>query len=180
MQLVVFHKPLKHFFIYETMENKHVGYLLFGVSVLIIGIIFMFKRALLSFVDASCTIAHGGEYCPMYDTITQQTYLALGIVSVLVLTSLILMFSRQTERIIIKHAPTPKSTHTLDTSTLTPDERRVVKLIVEKKALFQADLIEATGLHKAKVTRILDRLEGKGIVERKRRGMTNVVVLQHP
>jgi len=27
------------------------------------------------------------------------------------------------------------------------------------------------------MTRILDRLEGKGFVERKRRGMTNVVVL---
>ena len=40
-----------------------------------------------------------------------------------------------------------------------------------------ADLIEKTGFGKAKMTRIIDRLEGKGFVERKRRGMTNVVVL---
>tara|TARA_Y100000310_G_scaffold79304_3_gene76019 strand:- start:11104 stop:11229 length:126 start_codon:yes stop_codon:yes gene_type:complete len=31
---------------------------------------------------------------------------------------------------------------------------------------------------KAKVSRIIDRLENKDIVERKRRGMTNVVVLK--
>lgn len=36
-----------------------------------------------------------------------------------------------------------------------------------------------TGLTKVKVTRILDRLEGREIIERKRRGMTNVVILKH-
>ncbi|MEK6845043.1 MAG: MarR family transcriptional regulator [Nanoarchaeota archaeon] len=46
------------------------------------------------------------------------------------------------------------------------------------KAIFQAELIEKTKFGKAKITRILDRLEGKGFVERKRRGMTNIVVLR--
>ena len=32
---------------------------------------------------------------------------------------------------------------------------------------------------KVKVTRILDKLEGRGLVERKRRGMTNVVMLKN-
>ena len=48
----------------------------------------------------------------------------------------------------------------------------------EHRTIFQADLIEKTGFGKAKMTRILDRLEGKGFVERKRRGMTNVVVIR--
>ena len=34
-------------------------------------------------------------------------------------------------------------------------------------------------LNKVKITRILDKLEGMGILERKRRGMTNVVILKH-
>ena len=44
--------------------------------------------------------------------------------------------------------------------------------------IFQPDLADKTGFSKVKVTRILDRLEGKQLIERKRRGMTNVVVLK--
>ena len=66
----------------------------------------------------------------------------------------------------------------MDTSELRGEEKKVLSLIEENKAIFQADLIEKTGFGKAKITRILDRLEGKGFVERKRRGLTNVVVLK--
>jgi len=61
---------------------------------------------------------------------------------------------------------------------LVHQEKQVLDLVIENKAVFQADLIEKTGFGKAKMTRIIDRLEGQGIVERKRRGMTNVVVLK--
>ena len=84
------------------MENKNVGYLLLGVSILIIIIIFMFKNTLTGFVDSSCTLAHGGGYCPMYDTISQQTYLALGIIGILVIVSLVLIFSKPQTQTIIK------------------------------------------------------------------------------
>ena len=59
------------------MENKHVGYILLGVSVLIVIIVFMFQNALTSFVNSSCTLAHDNvASCPMFTTINQQTYLA--------------------------------------------------------------------------------------------------------
>jgi uncharacterized membrane protein len=162
------------------MENRYVGYLLLGISLLIIIIIFMFKSALTSLVDASCTVAHNGDYCPMYDTITQQTYLALGIVGILILVSLIFIFTKPQEKIIVKTKTVErKGKHAhLDTSDLKSEERNVLKIIQEQKTLFQADLIEKTGFGKAKMTRILDRLEGKGFVERKRRGMTNIVVMK--
>ena len=44
-------------------------------------------------------------------------------------------------------------------------------------AIFQADLVEKSGFSKVKVSRILDKLEGRGLIERKRRGMTNMVVI---
>ena len=53
-----------------------------------------------------------------------------------------------------------------------------MKLVEENKTIFQGDIIEKAGFSKAKVTRIIDRLEGKGFVERKRRGLTNVVVFK--
>ena len=61
---------------------------------------------------------------------------------------------------------------------MTAEEKTVLSLVAQNNAIFQADLIEKTGFGKAKMTRIIDRLEGKGIVERKRRGMTNVVVMK--
>lgn len=163
------------------MENKNVGYLLFGVSILIILIIFMYKSALTSFVDSSCTLAHGGDYCPMYDTISQQTYLALAIVGILIIVSLVLIFSKNQEKIIIKTKTVEKKVkeRILDTSDLKTEEKKVLGIIKLNKTMFQADLIEKTVFSKAKITRILDRLEGKGFVERKRRGMTNIVVFKN-
>ncbi len=162
------------------MENKHVGYILLGVSVLIAIIVFMFQNALTSFVNSSCTIAHGTDYCPMYDTITQQTYLALGIVGILVLVSLVMMFSKPQEKIVIKTKTIERKIQkkVINTTDLKTEEKQVLKLIQENKTIFQAEIIEKTNLSKAKITRIIDRLEGKGFVERKRRGMTNIVVFK--
>ena len=61
---------------------------------------------------------------------------------------------------------------------MTREEKQVFELVRENRAVFQADLIEKLGMNKAKVTRILDRLEGKGFLERKRRGMNNIVVVK--
>ena len=160
------------------MENKNVGYLILGISVLIIGIIFLFNSTLREIVNSSCTLAHGGTTCPMYDTITQQTYLALGIVGLLIIVGLVLIFSKQTEKIVIKKVEEKRKKKIIDTTGLKSEEKQVLKLIEETKTIFQADLIEKTGFGKAKMTRILDRLEGKEFVERKRRGMTNVVVMR--
>mgnify|MGYP001569771165 CR=1 FL=1 len=162
------------------MENKYVGYMLLGISVLIIIIIFMFKSALINFVDASCTIAHGGEYCPMYDTIDQQTYLALGIIGILIIVALMLIFSKPQERVIVKTKTIEKKLQKkiMNTDELKKEEKHILGLIQASKTIFQADLIEKTGFGKAKMTRTIDRLEGKGLVERKRRGMTNIVVLK--
>lgn len=68
----------------------------------------------------------------------------------------------------------------LDKSNLLPDEKIVFEKIVESNgAIFQSELVEKTNYSKVKITRILDKLEGRGLIERKRRGMTNVVVLKN-
>ncbi len=160
------------------MENKNVGYLILGISVLIAGIILLFNNAMKKIIDSGCPLMHGGLYCPAYGTINQQTYLSFGIVGLLIIVGLILIFSKQTERIIIKKVAGKIKKKVLDTSGLNTEEKHILKLIEENKTIFQADLIEKTGFGKAKISRILDRLEGKGFVERKRRGMTNVVILK--
>ena len=129
-------------------------------------------------VSQSCSLEHGGIICPMYTSIKTQTYLSLAITGLLLIVSFVLIFSKQNEKIIVRKVKEKIPQKLIDTSHLKSEEKQALKLIQENKAIFQADLIEKTGFGKAKITRILDRLEGQGIVERKRRGMTNVVVLK--
>ena len=44
--------------------------------------------------------------------------------------------------------------------------------------MFQPDLMEKLEIGKVKTTRLLDKLEAKQLIERKRRGMNNLVVLR--
>jgi len=62
---------------------------------------------------------------------------------------------------------------------LKEDERKVYQAIIEAGGIIeQSGLPEKTGLSKASVSRALDLLESKGLVERKRRGMRNIVLLK--
>ncbi len=67
----------------------------------------------------------------------------------------------------------------VETSQLSDDERTVYELLKNKEgSMYQNEIVTATVYGKVKVTRILDKLELQGIIERKRRGMTNIVVLK--
>lgn len=58
------------------------------------------------------------------------------------------------------------------------DERRVMRVLVEAKGeILQRDLIRITAFSDAKVSRLLDRLEERGLVVRERQGMSNRVRL---
>lgn len=60
-----------------------------------------------------------------------------------------------------------------------PDERKIIQLIIDEGGtIFQSQLIEKSGYSKSKVSLVLDRLEARRILERRRHGMSNVVVLK--
>jgi len=87
------------------------------------------------------------------------------------------MFTKPKEKIIIKKVKEKKKK--LDLEGLDKDEKKVVNLLQkEGKAMFQSDLMEKLELGKVKTTRLLDKLEAKQFIERKRRGMNNIVVLK--
>ena len=67
----------------------------------------------------------------------------------------------------------------IDLSKLDGEEKRIYVLLKENEgSMYQSDMIKETELSKVNITRILDKMEGKKILERKRRGMTNIVVLR--
>ena len=157
------------------MENKHVGFLIIGIAVLLVAIIFLFQNALTQIVKGSCSMEE--EFCPMYDTITQQTYLALAIVGILIIIGLVLIFAKPKEKIIIRKVKESKKKLNLD--GLEKSEKEVITLLQKDNgAMFQSTLMEKLNMGKVGVTRLLDKLEAKQIIERKRRGMNNIVVLR--
>jgi GTP-sensing pleiotropic transcriptional regulator CodY len=59
------------------------------------------------------------------------------------------------------------------------DERKIVQIIADEGGtIFQSQLVERSGFSKSKVSIVLDRLEARGILERRRHGMSNAVVLK--
>lgn len=160
------------------MKNKNVGFLVIGIAVVIGIIIVIFNSGLKNIVKDTCS--HGSS-CSMYDTISMQTWLSVAIALVVFLIGLFLVFSKEDVKIITK----TKKIHVeekrkpIDYSKLDKEEKVLVKIIEDfDGTIFQSDLVEKSGFDKVKVSRILDRLEGKQLIERKRRGMTNVVVLK--
>lgn len=160
------------------MENKKVGYMLFGVALLVIAVIFLFNSALKEIVVGECGAEHALT-CPMNQTINQQTYVALGVVGLLIIVALILIFSKPDEKIVIQKVKERIKNRKINVSGLDSDDKKVIKILQDEKgAIFQATLMEKLGAGKVKITRLLDKLEAKQFIERKRRGMSNIVVLK--
>lgn len=156
------------------MENKTVGWIITGIAVLMAVIVWIFNNALKRIVGDTCT---HGDSCSMYDTIAIQTWVSLAIVGVVLIIGIVLMFVKPKEKIIVKTIKEKKKKK--DYSGLDKKEKEVVDLLLnEGNAMFQADLMEKLNIGKVGVTRLLDKLESKQIIERKRRGMNNMVVLK--
>jgi uncharacterized membrane protein len=163
------------------MKNKNVGYLIIGISILIVIIIFLFNQGMTTIVNETCS--HGST-CTMYTTIRTQTYLSFSIAGLVFIIGLFLIFSKENEKVVIKKIkPTanlePKKFSRKSLENLNNEEKNIMNLLLENKgSMFQSDIIEKTNINKVKITRILDSLEAQGLIERKRRGMTNIVMLK--
>jgi len=167
------------------MKNRIVGILIICIAVLIGFIIYSFNVAMTSIVNASCS--HGSE-CPMWGTIEFQTNVSIAIMVFVIIIGLYLIFFGHEEKIVtkvktvrqqIEPKEVTKENYQKIMNDLNGDEKLVLEKIIESKGtIFQSDLVDATKFTKVKVTRILDKLEGRNLIERKRRGMTNVIILK--
>ncbi len=157
------------------MENKHVGFLIMGISLIIGIIIWIFNSALTTIVSMTCS--HGPS-CTMYDTIRTQTWLSLSIAGIIFIIGLFMIFMKQKEKIIIRVKKEKRKK--IDLSRLDKNEKKAVEILQnENGAIFQKTLMEKLEIGKVGITRLLDRLEAKQLIERKRRGMNNIVVLKN-
>ncbi len=148
------------------MKNKHVGLLIVGMAVIFLFIVISFNMALETIVNTTC---EHGEMCPMQVTLRTQEIVSYSLIALLIVLGGIVFFFMREEQ--------PQNIVNKKLENLDEDERKIMNIVArEEGSVYQSDLVKETGLSKVMVTRLLDKLEGKGFIERKRRGMTNIVV----
>ena len=151
------------------MTNRQTGIVLIAISIIMLIVMLSVTDRIIkanSILHQGCNLPE--EVCPYAGYPMQSVIgyaLALGI---LAFGIFIFFFSEKPKR----------ADFSKNIGMLKGDEKKLYGLVAEAGALFQGELVEKSGFSKVKVTRILDRLEGLQLVERKRRGMSNVVVLK--
>lgn len=158
-----------------SVNTRYVGALLIILSIVLFLIMYNFSQTMLEIIDSgelgSC---QSYETCP-HVMILNQAYLGYFLALVIFIVGVfLLIFGGRPEKV---EGNKRKWESVL--KTLSGDERDVYdKIIASEGVIFQSELVEQTGFPKAKVSRILDKMEARGLLERKRRGMTNAVVLK--
>jgi len=160
------------------MDSKNIGLTIIAIAVVLFFIVFFMTQTIIDLrleLHKDCNLP--AESCPYKSSVPTESVaafvfvIAIGIFGLFLITT-----SKQTER--ITHQQKVKLNEAI--KTLQDDEKKVFKIINENEGfILQGDLIEKIGYSKVKVSRILDRLEAKNLVERRRRGMSNVIVLKH-
>lgn len=158
------------------MENKNIGWLIIGIAIFIFIIIGIFNYGVSNIIGATCS---HGPTCGMYDTLNMQTWISLAIAFIVLVIGIFFVFAKTPERIITKTITKKEPKKKISLEGLDKQEREVISLVqAEGGAIFQASLMEKLGTGKVGITRLLDKLEAKQLIERKRRGMNNIVVLK--
>jgi uncharacterized membrane protein len=155
---------------------KTIGLLIIALAVVSLPIILAFT---LEFnargMELHKTCPLDEQVCP-YIEIPWQPVFLIGIAIIMIIAG-VFVYKMPEPKIEEKHRDTEKAK--LELQKLEGDEKIVFGAIIEENGMiFQSKLIQKTNMTKVKISRILDSLEDKQLVERKRRGMTNVVVLK--
>jgi len=157
------------------MKTRQIGFIVIGLSILLLVVMVSFIKDLQTSIRGQCGCAPG--LCPMENSLPVQGYIGISLAIVVGIIGAILIFTdKKTERLAIKKSERIQKM----LNTLKEDQKKIYYLIESSDgAIFQSEIVEKTDFSKVKVSRILDKLEGKGLVIRRRRGMSNVIILKH-
>jgi uncharacterized membrane protein len=92
----------------------------------------------------------------------------------------IIMFSKEKPELKrdIETIPENKSTAMLAANILEGDEKVLFQNVVDGGMILQRELVLKSGFSEPKVSRLLDRLERRGLIIRQRNGMGNKVLIK--
>ena len=159
------------------MDQKKVGIIVMILSTLSLLFFFYYSSLAEGFIldeshlgpEGECLALETGKPCPFQ---TLQSLVFPKYVTIISLLSIFIygLFLRKT---------VPKPSNIKTPKDLDEEEQKIFDLIKDSEgAIYQSDIVSKTEWSKVKVTRILDKLEHKNIIERRRRGMTNIIMLK--
>jgi hypothetical protein len=160
-----------------TIDLKKVGAILVVLSVVLFIVLYFVTSLIISLrIELHKTCPLPPESCPYKGSVPTEVLAAFIInATVGVFGVSLIITSYRSQKIGLKE--NTKITESI--KSLQNEEKKVYDLLIDAEGfMFQNDLIEKTGYSKVKISRILDKLEMKSIVERRRRGMSNIVVLK--
>ncbi len=163
-------------FVQTILETKNLGLLVIGISILL-AFVLIPPSIRIATSDAAKCIHDGGLPCPWTTHLPIEFYFGLGfIITLIIIGSVITLRLRKKEKMDKELTMMINETK----RKLQDDERKIYDVITDNEGvIFQSDLVEKIGFPKVKVSRILDKLEGKGLIERRRRGLNNVIVAKY-
>lgn len=160
------------------MEKKIIGYLLIIFGIVLAGFTYWITediQKLNQYLHKDCNLP--ANICP-FNTLVPTESIFGSLISLAIIAFGIYLVLTDKNEIKSRIVDEKKIKDTI--SNLSGDEKKIYELIVASDGTaFQSELVEKSVLDKVKVSRILDKMEGRGLIERKRRGMSNVIVLRH-
>jgi len=162
------------------VDNKSfgIGIILFSLVLLIIGSVYIYQTE--KFIEGQVVegpkgeCIHEGNICPYEQLNKLAVPKFVGLFLLLVLFGVGLYFYLKKKPEDVKISKARKIARDLG-----DEETKVYDILMNSNGMvFQNEIVDKTQFSKVKVTRILDKLELKGLIERKRRGMTNLIVLK--
>ncbi len=161
-----------------TTKQLGIGVMAVSVMLMILGLLYISQTE--SFILGEAKVGpngecvHDGTICP-YEQLNK-----LAVPKYIGAFFLVLVFAGGMY-LFLKRTPQEKSAAGAKKAAkgLGAEEAKVFELVSQNNGmLFQNELVDKMQISKVKVTRLLDKLEAKGLVERRRRGMTNIIILK--
>lgn len=160
-----------------SFNQKNLGYMLVTFSIILLVILALVKADVDKEEAFLCKTVHSIptmdiENCPAHKSnISWLLLTAFGIAFLILGSGIYIIFMPSK-----KEKQEFKET---DLSKLDQEEKKIYNILKQHEgSIYQSDLIKETDFSKVKITRLLDKMESKKLIERKRRGMTNVIVLK--
>ena len=158
-----------------VIDQKKIGMVIIVLSVILFVLTFYMTNVIMNLkIELHKTCPLPPEACPYKSSVPMESVAAFILaISMGIFGSFLAFTVVRTQKIDIQEKRKLKDS----LKGLAEEEKKVYNTISSSDGfIFQSDLIERTNFSKVKVSRILDKLEAKNLIERGRRGMANIVV----
>jgi len=158
----------------QIVGSKGTGIVIIAMAVVIGALMLSITDQLGQSAQLSCQCEEG--LCPMTGNLPVQSYIGFSMIGALVIFGSFIIFRSRHDDLASSRR---KADMARNIKSLEKDEQALYQKIAESDGVvFQGDLVEQLGFSKVKVSRMLDRMEHRGLLEKRRRGMSNIIILK--